>query len=213
MKKRNSLFTPWRLFKYLFKKPVTIPFKDIFTKKNANYLNKNSIIKIKSRVKESSPREAADNLRGFHTNDWEECIGCSTCMDICPTEAITMAERLDVEDKEGAFQQRPIIDYGRCCFCALCVDTCTTGSLKMSKEYIYSHDDPDKFLLMPEDLWQGKEVKEGYVKDEVSDLLDLKRIDMEHEDPEERKTSFIEIEKLAHSITGWEVTKSQNKTR
>lgn len=193
MKKRYSMFTPWRHFKYLFKKPVTIPFKDIMTKKNADYLNKNSIIKFKSRVTESSPREGADNIRGFHTNDWEECIGCSTCMDICPTEAITMAERLDVEDKEGAFQQRPIIDYGRCCFCALCVDTCTTGSLKMSKEYIYSHHDPDKFLLMPEKLWQGQAVKEGWVKDEVSDLLDLKRVHMEHEDPEERKSTFIEI--------------------
>lgn len=193
MKKRYSMFTPWRLIKYLFKKPVTIPFKDIMTKKNADYLNKNSIIKLKSRVRESNPREGADNLRGFHTNDWEECIGCSTCMDICPTEAITMAERLDVEDKEGAFQQRPIIDYGRCCFCALCVDTCTTGSLKMSKEYIYSHDNPDKFLLMPEALWQGQAVKDGWVKDEVSELLDLKRVHMEHEDPEERKTSFIEI--------------------
>ncbi len=193
MKNRSNMFTSWRLLKYLFKKPLTIPYIDIFTKKNADYLNKNSIIKIKSRVVNSEPREGADNIRGFHTNDWEECIGCSTCMDICPTEAITMAERLDVEDKEGALQQRPIIDYGRCCFCALCVDTCTTGSLKMSKEYIYSHSDPDQFLLMPEDLWQGQVVKDGWVKDEVSDLLDLKRVHMEHEDPEERKSSFIEI--------------------
>ena len=193
MEKKKSIFTSWRHFKYLFKKPVTIPFEDIFTKKNADYLNKNSILKSQKKVNNSSPREAADNLRGFHTNDWDECIGCGTCMDICPTEAIVMAERLDVKDKEGSFQQRPIIDYGRCCFCALCVDTCTTGSLKMSKEYIYSNDDPDKFLLMPEALWQGNVVKEGYVKDEVSDLLDLKRVSMEHEDPEIRKTSFIEI--------------------
>ncbi len=193
MKNRSNMFTPWRLMKYLFKKPLTIPFKDIFTKKNANYLNENSIIKLKSRVTCAEPREGADNLRGFHTNDWEECIGCGTCMDICPTEAIVMAERLDLEEKEGAFQVRPIIDYGRCCFCALCVDTCTTGSLKMSKEYVYSNSNPDEFLLMPEDLWQGHAVKVGYVKDKDSDLLDLKRVHMEHEDPDERKGSFIEI--------------------
>jgi len=193
MKNRSNMFTPWRLMKYLFKKPLTIPFKDIFTKKNANYLNENSIIKLKSRVACAEPREGADNLRGFHTNDWEECIGCGTCMDICPTEAIVMAERLDLEEKEGAFQVRPIIDYGRCCFCALCVDTCTTGSLKMSKEYVYSNSNPDEFLLMPEDLWQGHAVKVGYVKDKDSDLLDLKRVHMEHEDPDERKGSFIEI--------------------
>ncbi|MBU1020586.1 MAG: FAD-dependent oxidoreductase [Firmicutes bacterium] len=192
MKKVNSIFTPFRLFKYLFKKPVTIPFKNIFTKKNANYLNNNSMIKLQSRL-DSEPREGADNLRGFHTNDWEECIGCSTCEDICPTEAIRMVERLDIEEKDGEYQQRPVIDYGRCCFCALCVDTCTTGSLKMSKEYIYSHEDPDQFLLMPEALWQGHVVKDGYLKDEVSDLLDLKRVEMEHIEADERKTSFVEI--------------------
>jgi glutamate synthase (NADPH/NADH) small chain len=187
-----SIFNPIRLWKYLFKEPVTIPFEDIMTKKNADYLNKNSIIRNKKRL-ESSPREGADNLRGFHTNDWNDCIGCSTCEEICPTEAITMVERLDIPEKAGELQQRPVIDYGRCCFCALCVDTCTTGSLKMSKEYIYANTDPNAFKIMPEATWLGEEVKEGWVKDEVSDLLDLKRVDMEHEDPTERKSSFVEI--------------------
>jgi len=166
--------------------------EEIMTKKNANYLNQNSIIKSKSRL-DSNPREAADNVRGFHTNDWEKCIGCSTCEEICPTKAITMVERQDLPLEEGKLQQRPIIDYGRCCFCALCVDTCTTESLKMSKEYIYAHDDPDKFVLMPEKTWQGEEVQEGWVKDEVSELLDLKRVEMPHVDPKERVSSFIEV--------------------
>ena len=99
-----SIFNPFRHLKYLFKKPVTIPFKDIFTKKNANYLNQNSIIKLRSRVTESAPRVPADNMRGFHTNDWEECIGCGTCEDICPTEAITMVERLDIPEEQGKLQ-------------------------------------------------------------------------------------------------------------
>jgi len=192
MNRRASIFNPLRLWKYLFKKPVTIPFEKIMTKKNANYLNQNSIIKMKSRL-QSEPREAADNLRGFHVNDWEDCIGCATCEDICPTEAISMVERLDIKDEEGKLQQRPIIDYGRCCFCALCVDTCTTSSLKMSKEYIYASPSADDFLLMPEKLFRGEEVKDGYVKDEVSDLLDLKRVEMEHVAPEERAKSFVEV--------------------
>ncbi len=189
---KDSIFNPLRLWKYLFKKPVTHPFEDIFTKKNADYLNKNSITNPVD-LNITGPRDAADNVRGFHTNDWEECIGCSTCEDICPTEAISMIERLDIPEKAGEHQQRPIIDYGRCCFCALCVDTCTTGSLKMSKEYIYSHSDPNEFLILPEDLWQGQRVEEGWVKDETSDLLDLQRVEMEHVDSEERKNSFIEI--------------------
>lgn len=189
---KASIFNPIRLWKYLFKKPITHPFEQIFTQKNADYLNKNSITNPVN-LDIAGPRTAPDNVRGFHTNDWDECIGCSTCEDICPTEAISMIERLDIPEKAGEHQQRPIIDYGRCCFCALCVDTCTTGSLKMSKEYIYSHTDPNEFLLMPEKLWQGHVVEDGWVKDEVSDLLDLKRVDMIHEEPQERKSSFIEI--------------------
>ncbi len=46
---------------------------------------------------------------------------------------------------------------------------------------------------MPEKALFGENVEEGWVKDEVSDLLDLERVYMEHEDPEERKSSFIEI--------------------
>lgn len=187
-----SILNPMKHFKYLFKKPVSHMMNDIFTKKNSNYLNNNSIIKLKSRL-DASPRTAPDNLRGFHTNDWELCIGCGTCADICPTEAIIMTERTDILDEAGKLQERPIIDYGRCCFCALCVDTCTTGSLEMSKEYIYASTDPQDFLLMPEKTWQGEVVQHGYQKNEVSDLLDLNRIAMEHIEPIERSKSFIEV--------------------
>ena len=192
MKKHYSIFTPWRHFKYLFKKPLSKDFKNIFTKHNAKYLDDNKIIKSKQYL-ESSPRTGADNFRGFHTNDWSECIGCGTCADICPTEAIVMTERLELPIEEGHHQVRPVIDYGRCCFCALCVDVCTTGSLKMSKEYIYINSDADAFLHMPRETWEGEEVEDGWVKDEVSELLDLERVQMDHEDADERKTSFIEI--------------------
>lgn len=187
-----SIFNPIRLWKYLFKKPVSHSFDTIFTRKNANYLKQNSILK-QIEVETSAPRTAPDNVRGFHTNDWDECIGCATCEDICPTEAITMAERLDLPERAGELRQRPVIDYGRCCFCALCVDTCTTGSLKMSKEYIYANTDPDAFQFMPEATWQGEPVDDGWTKDEVSDLLDLERVAMPHEDPEVRSKSFLEI--------------------
>lgn len=164
----------------------------IFTKKNANYLKRNGIMKSPIHL-DSNPRTAPTNLRGFHTNDWEKCIGCGTCGEICPTDAIRMVERLDLKDEAGKHQQRPVIDYGRCCFCALCVDTCTTESLKMSKEYIYASTNPDDFLLMPDKTWQGQEVEQAYVKTPVTDLLDLERVEMEHIQPDERKKSFIEV--------------------
>lgn len=190
--RKSSIFNPLRLWKYLFKTPVSHPMEQIFTKKNADYLNKNSITNPID-ISQANPRTAPDNVRGFHTNDWDDCIGCSTCEDICPTAAITMVERLELSEQAGEHQQRPTIDYGRCCFCALCVDTCTTGSLNMSKEYIYSNTDPNAFMMMPERTWEGEEVEDGWVKDHNSDLLDLKRIDMEHEEPKERSKSFMEI--------------------
>ncbi len=187
-----SFFNPLVLLRYLFKKPVTHELKNIVTKKNAQILSEVGIMD-KSDVEHSNPRVGPDNIRGFHTNDWEECIGCGTCSDICPTEAIVMTERLDVEEKAGALQERPAIDYGRCCFCALCVDTCTTESLNMSKEYIYANTDPDTFFFLPRKTFLGKEVEKGWQKDSVSDLLDLERIEMDHIDPNERVSNFLEI--------------------
>jgi len=189
---KASIFKPLRHFKYLFKKPVTHPMETVLTHKNASYLNSNYFFK-KDALKHSSPRIAPDNLRGFHVNDWEKCIGCGTCGEICPTEAITMVPRHDLPKKAGQLQQRPVIDYGRCCFCALCVDTCTTESLKMTKEYIFADSNPDSFILMPQEKWQDQEVELGYIKTETTDLLDLERIQMDHVAPDERIKSYIEV--------------------
>ena len=169
---KKSILAPFKGWKYLFKKPVTVAMDDIF----------------------KNPRESQDNYRGFHINDWEKCIGCGTCSEVCPTNAITMVERSDVEDKEGSKPERPVIDYGRCCFCGLCVDICTSGSLNLTKEYLLNSSNPEDFYHMPtEKSITGKEIKLGYVKDETSDLLDLERKHMEQLGTDERKGSFIEI--------------------
>jgi glutamate synthase (NADPH/NADH) small chain len=189
---KSSIFRPLRHIKYLFKKPVTHPLETIFTKKNADYLKGVKVMR-KNKAKISAPRTAPDNLRGFHVNDWEKCIGCGTCGEICPTAAITMVERQDLPRVAGKLQQRPVIDYGRCCFCGLCVDTCTTESLKMTKEYIYADSDPNSFLLMPTETFQDQEVDLAYVKNEDTDLLDLERVEMDHIEGKDRINSYIEV--------------------
>jgi len=171
---KKSFFSPAKAWKYLTKKPVTMEMDQIF----------------------KNPREAADRYRGFHTNDWEKCIGCGTCSKVCPTDAIKMTEFLDLPDEEGSKPERPVIDYGRCSFCGLCVDICTTNSLGMSKEYIHIDPDPNQFYFVPkEDGIHKIEYPEGYKRDEVSELLDLERIEMEILPSEQRKDSFIEIVK------------------
>ncbi|MGY4686619.1 FAD-dependent oxidoreductase [Petrotoga sp. DB-2] len=170
----KSFFAPSRAWKYLTKKPVSVPMEDILI----------------------TPREASDRYRGFHINDWEKCIGCGTCSKICPTDAITMIEFEELPDVEGSKPQRPAIDYGRCSFCGLCVDICTTGSLQMTKEYVHISKDPNTFFFIPtEEGIHGIKKPLGYVRDEDSDLLDLEREEMEIDPPEIRKASFIEMVK------------------
>ena len=173
MRKEKSLFSPIKAWKYLIRKPVTIPKKDIF----------------------KNPRESSDRYRGFHQNDWDKCLGCGTCSDICPTNAITMVGIEDLPEKEGYKKERPAIDYGRCSFCALCVDICPSNSLNMSKEYLHVSKDPDTFWFIPDENGLHKiKAKKGYERDEDSELLDLERYEMKLEDAD-RKDSFIEIVK------------------
>ncbi|BBE30966.1 oxidoreductase [Tepiditoga spiralis] len=171
---KKSFFAPAKAWKFLTKKPVTIPMKDVLDK----------------------PREASDRYRGFHTNDWDKCVGCGTCSRICPAEAINMIEFKELPDEEGSKPERPVFDYGRCTFCGLCVDICTTNSLNMSKEYVHMSPDPEKFFFVPKkDGIHKMEMKEGYTRDDTSELLDLERVEMEHLPAEKRKGSFLEIVK------------------
>jgi glutamate synthase (NADPH/NADH) small chain len=166
------MFSPLKAWKYLLRKPVTISKKDVF----------------------DSPREASDNYRGFHTNDWEKCVGCGTCGEICPTNAITMLEIKGLEEYDGHKPERPAVDYGRCSFCGLCVDICTTDSLKMSKEYLHISKDADTFYFLPkEDGLHKVPFDAGYVRDETSELLDLDRYQMDEIPHEGRNESFIEL--------------------
>jgi len=166
---KKSIFSPVTAFKNLVKKPETVRYP-------------------------AESNDAAKRYRGFHINDLEECIGCSTCQEVCVNDAISMVEMLDVPAEEGQRNERPQIDYGRCCWCGLCVDVCTTGSLEMSRDYSYIDLDPDTFIVTPaENDINQVEHPLGYLRDQSSDLLDLKRIEMEMLEPEERIDSFIEI--------------------
>lgn len=173
MKQTKSMFSPLKAWKYLVKEPVTVSKKNIFL----------------------TPREASNRYRGFHTNDHSKCTGCGTCSEICPTLAINMIVLPDQPFEDGKKNERPAIDYGRCSFCGLCVDICTSDSLRMSKEYIHTSIDVETFNFMPgENGIHNTYQKPGYGRDEVSELLDLERYEMKHENAS-RKNSFIEIVK------------------
>jgi glutamate synthase (NADPH/NADH) small chain len=179
---KKSFFSPFKFWGNVFKPATTVRFPkeeiDIFDKPGA------------------SP-----TYRGLHTNDIELCIGCGTCEDICPTNAINMVEGENVG--EGKLGKRPEIDYGRCCFCAFCVDMCPTGSLSMSREYIRNYrtrvelvgqnevdDISENFRLVPDDTFADNK---GHVTTDDESWLDLNRIAMGELEPAERWDSFVEI--------------------
>jgi len=164
-----SVLKPFKALRNLGEKPVTIRFP-----------------------KETKP--TAERYRGFHTNDWDKCIGCGTCAEICDNDAIRMIEIPDIIPETGKSNLRPAIDYGRCCWCALCVDVCTTNSLKMTREYIHIDEDLNSFMILPTEGGIHKKIyPEGYCADKDINFLELERIEPEETPLEERVGSFVEL--------------------
>lgn len=51
--------------------------------------------------------------------DKEKCTGCESCIEECPSEAITMAE------------EKAVIDADACVDCGVCVDACSVEAIEM----------------------------------------------------------------------------------
>ena len=121
----GSAMAPFKALRTLGQAPVTLPME---------------------------PRPASATYRGFHLNDWDQCIGCGTCAEICDNRAISMVHlpELPEDPERGIRPRRPAVDYGRCCWCALCVDMCPTGALALSREYVHVSPDVDTFFILPD---------------------------------------------------------------
>ncbi len=168
-KYKGSFVKPLKALSHLFREPVTLPMV---------------------------PRPASDNYRGFHVNDWELCVGCGTCRQICDNAAIRMIHIPGLPDDPaaGLKPRRPAIDYGRCCWCALCVDICPTGSLALSREYVHVSPDMNTYFILPDEKGiHGLNFPKGWAKTDDADLLDLARQPMPQRDPDSRGDNFDEI--------------------
>jgi glutamate synthase (NADPH) small chain len=144
------------------------------------------------------PRPASAVYRGFHLNDWETCVGCSTCQKVCDNAAITMVSvpGLPEDPAKGIRNLRPAIDYGRCCWCALCVDLCPTGSISLSREYVHTcvDADLDSYFILPDAKGiHGTPFPKGWAKAPDSDLVALERQHMPELAAETRLDAFDEI--------------------
>ncbi len=68
----------------------------------------------------AEPHVPFENFRGKPVVDDNNCVGCETCANVCPPNAITFTD-----DKERAIR-RITRDYGKCIFCGQCQDHCIT---------------------------------------------------------------------------------------
>jgi len=70
----------------------------------------------------AEPCEVPSKYRGKPEFDTEKCIGCGTCVNLCPTEALTMVDQTEGEKPERKITLR----YDTCIFCGNCSEYCTT---------------------------------------------------------------------------------------
>jgi formate hydrogenlyase subunit 6/NADH:ubiquinone oxidoreductase subunit I len=69
----------------------------------------------------AEPHIPFEKFRGKPVVDNENCVGCETCANVCPPNAITFAD-----DKVKGVRTIKR-DYGKCIFCGQCQDHCITG--------------------------------------------------------------------------------------
>ncbi len=68
-------------------------------------------------------------FRGKPVVDEDNCVGCETCANVCPPNAITF------EDSKETAIRTTIRDYGQCIYCGQCEEHCITRKgVKLSDE-------------------------------------------------------------------------------
>jgi formate hydrogenlyase subunit 6/NADH:ubiquinone oxidoreductase subunit I len=79
----------------------------------------------------SEPHVPFEKFRGKPVVDNENCVGCETCTNVCPPQAITISD--DKENKVRVIRR----DYGKCIFCGQCQDHCITQKGVKLSDKIY----------------------------------------------------------------------------
>jgi len=104
-------------FKMMLSKPVTIQYPD-------------------------EKRKIYPGFRGMHAfvrdpkTGRQKCIMCMKCVNICPSQCITLKKGRDENNKP--FLEQYDIEALRCIYCGYCVEVCPVCALVLTERYEYS---------------------------------------------------------------------------
>ena len=89
------------------------------------------------------PYEVTEKYRGKPEFDLDSCIGCGACVNVCPTEALTM-----VDDEQADTPVRKItLRCDTCIFCGNCSENCTTtDGINLSNKWDLASLSRDDFI-------------------------------------------------------------------
>lgn len=79
----------------------------------------------------AEPHIPFERFRGKPVVDDNNCVGCETCANVCPPQAITFTD--NIEQKSRTIKR----DYGKCIFCGQCQDHCITKKGVTLSDKIY----------------------------------------------------------------------------
>jgi len=89
------------------------------------------------------PCEVPERFRGKPEFDTDTCVGCGACVNVCPTNALTMVDDLNCDVPKRIITQKT----DACIFCGNCEENCTTGeSIKLSRLWDLASLDPQSYI-------------------------------------------------------------------
>ncbi len=79
--------------------------------------------------------EIPDRFRGIQRFFPEKCIVCNLCVQVCPTDVITLTGKKAEDNPKKKVIDTYNIDFQGCILCDFCTEVCPTDAIVMTTKY------------------------------------------------------------------------------